>query len=50
MVGPVLSSQKHTIETWAREIITGHTKLIPDIFMNFVDVRDVALAHVKALD
>ncbi len=52
VMGPVLSkTSKSESITFIKNLIGGKYRLgVPDLFFNFVDVRDVAKAHILAME
>jgi len=50
VVGPVLQPELNTSSEVIKDFITGKKNEIPQSTMGFVDVRDVALAHVLGLE
>ena len=49
MTGPSLCSGDGYSEMFAKVIVTGAIPAIPKQVMGFVDVRDVALAHLNGV-
>lgn len=50
VVGPLLSDSVSGTNHLIQEMLTGGMPVLPDIAIPFVDVRDVATAHVRALN
>ena len=48
--GPLLFKDDGTSQKFITDIINGNLPSIPNVCIQFVDVRDVADAHVKAID
>ena len=48
-MGPSICSGDGTSEAYMKKQLNGSVEKIPRLFMSFVDVRDVALAHLKAV-
>ncbi|MEE4204762.1 MAG: NAD-dependent epimerase/dehydratase family protein [Erythrobacter sp.] len=50
VLGPVYDDDLSTSIELVRKLLTGEIPALPDAGFGIVDVRDVALAHVRALD
>lgn len=50
IIGPVLIKTPFTSEEIINKLMMGKFPGLPKIYMAVVDVRDVALAHLRALD
>eukprot|EP01022_Parablepharisma_sp_SALTPOND_P017447 TRINITY_DN2786_c0_g1_i1.p1 TRINITY_DN2786_c0_g1~~TRINITY_DN2786_c0_g1_i1.p1 ORF type:complete len:376 (-),score=53.41 TRINITY_DN2786_c0_g1_i1:101-1228(-) len=50
ILGPTLLNSIATSGEFIRKILTGELKQIPKLYFSVVDVRDVALAHVAAME
>ncbi|ACF45732.1 MAG: aldehyde reductase [Prosthecochloris sp.] len=50
VIGPSLGASLNTTNQMIRDIITGVYPGILDVNWGFVDVRDVALAHIRAIE
>ena len=48
-MGPSVCSGDGTSEGWMKGMLDGSKSRIPRMYMAFVDVRDTALAHLKAI-
>jgi len=48
--GPMLQAKLNVSTSWVLEYLDGTHASIPDSFRTMVDVRDVALAHLRALE
>lgn len=49
ILGPVLSDREASSNTMLKRLLTGDMPAVPRLWVNMVDVRDVAEAHVVAL-
>lgn len=50
VIGPMLQSRMNTSSQTILDFFDGKRRLVPKGFITMVDVRDVALAHVRALE
>lgn len=50
IVGPMLQSRMNTSAQVIMDFFDGRRTVIPKGFITLVDVRDVALAHLRALE
>jgi nucleoside-diphosphate-sugar epimerase len=48
-MGPSICSGDGTSEGWMKAMVNGTHEKIPRAYIGFCDVRDVALAHLKAI-
>ena len=49
LLGPLLDNDPGTSATIVQRLMSGEMPMIPDLVLPFVDVRDVADAHVEAM-
>ena len=48
IVGPSINCGDAMSQGWAKEVVTGEKKPVASVYCTFVDVRDVAFAHLAA--
>ena len=49
IIGPPLSKDTISLTDTLKKIVTGEMEKVPNMTMDFVDVRDVAFAHLQAV-